>query len=105
MKRTFYVHPSILFSNKYLPWIPTCKTGQPNSFGYESKGPVGSDRLSYTSNDAAKMERVSQEDLSNDCNYPDQSMDSLPCIQAVSNDQLQKAIYLTACSLHPIPLR
>jgi len=23
---------------KYLPWIPTCKTGQPNSFGYESKG-------------------------------------------------------------------
>jgi len=23
---------------KYLPWIPTCKTGQPNSFPYESKG-------------------------------------------------------------------
>ena len=24
---------------KSLPWIPTCKTGQRNSFGYESKGP------------------------------------------------------------------
>jgi len=23
---------------KSLPWIHTCKTGQPNSFGYESKG-------------------------------------------------------------------
>jgi hypothetical protein len=65
---------------KSLPWIHTCKTAQPYSFGYESEGSVGSYRLSYTSNDAAKMERVSQEDLSNNCNYPDQSMDSLPCI-------------------------
>ena len=33
---------------KSLPWIHTCKTGQPNSFGYESKGPIGaSQRGSY----------------------------------------------------------
>ena len=65
---------------KSLPWIYTPKTDQPNSFGCEPKGPTSSYRLSYTSNDAAKMECVSQEDLSNDCNYPVQSMDSLPCI-------------------------
>ena len=27
-----------LHETKSLPWIPTFKTGQPNSFGYESKG-------------------------------------------------------------------
>ena len=55
------------------------KRSQPNSFGCEPKGPAGSYRLSYTSNDAAKMERVTQEGLSNDCNYPDQSMDTPQC--------------------------
>jgi len=29
----FCVEPS-----KSLPWIPASKTGQPNSFGYQSKG-------------------------------------------------------------------
>jgi len=42
-------------------------------------GPADSYRLSYTSNNTAKMERVTQEDLSNDCNYPVQSMDTLLC--------------------------
>jgi len=38
MKHTVCVHPSILFSTKSLPWILSCKTGQPNSFGYEFRG-------------------------------------------------------------------
>jgi hypothetical protein len=33
--RTLYCNPG-----PSLPWIPTCKTGQPNSFGYESRGPI-----------------------------------------------------------------
>jgi len=42
-------------------------------------GPADSYRLAYKSNNTTKMERVTQEDLSNDCNYLDQSMDSLQC--------------------------
>ena len=40
---------------------------------------LGSGSSSYTSNNVAKIERVTQQDLSNDCNCLDQSMDSLQC--------------------------
>ena len=33
---------------KYLPWIRTCKTGQPNSFGYESRGSLEAHREALT---------------------------------------------------------
>jgi len=29
---------------KSLPWIPTCKTSQPNSFGYEARGSLEAHR-------------------------------------------------------------
>ena len=32
-------------ANQIFTWIHSCKTGQPNSFGYESTGPAGSYRL------------------------------------------------------------
>jgi len=34
---------------KSLPWITTCKTGQPNSFGYESKGSLQAHAEALTS--------------------------------------------------------